>query len=210
MIKCYLEDKTLLVEILSRELDHHVARYVKSEIDEILMKKQIDYIIFDFQYVNFMDSSGIGVIIGRYKKIVSHGGKIAVINMNDRLKKIFNFRQIYFYLIILIWHASMAFSAFSWLSGVTPAQHLASTMIGTSGRDAFARSALEITQMSVHKPTNVILSISLSSFIATSSPARSVEPKVSLSMGSVFLSASNSLLICQCGTGSFCPSWVSR
>ena len=90
MIKCYLEDKTLLVEILSRELDHHVARDVKSEIDEILMKKQIDYIIFDFQYVNFMDSSGIGVIIGRYKKIVSHGGKIAVINMNDRLKKIFN------------------------------------------------------------------------------------------------------------------------
>ena len=81
MIKCYLEDKTLLVEILSRELDHHVARDVKS---------QIDYIIFDFQYVNFMDSSGIGVIIGRYKKIVSHGGKIAVINMNDRLKKIFN------------------------------------------------------------------------------------------------------------------------
>lgn len=90
MIKCYLEDKTLLVEILSRELDHHVARDVKSEIDEILKKKQIDYIIFDFQYVNFMDSSGIGVIIGRYKKIVSHGGKIAVINMNDRLKKIFN------------------------------------------------------------------------------------------------------------------------
>ena len=65
MIKCYLEDKTLLVEILSRELVDHVARDVKSEIDEILMKKQIDYIIFDFQYVNFMDSSGIGVIIGR-------------------------------------------------------------------------------------------------------------------------------------------------
>ena len=90
MIKCYLEDKTLLVEILSTELDHHVARDVREEVDSILMKKQIDYIIFDFQYVNFMDSSGIGVIIGRYKKIVSHGGRVSVINMNSRVKKLFN------------------------------------------------------------------------------------------------------------------------
>ena len=90
MVKCYLEDKTLLVEILSRELDHHISREVKLEIDDILMKKQIDYIIFDFQYVSFMDSSGIGVIIGRYKKIVNHGGRISVINMNNRLKKVFN------------------------------------------------------------------------------------------------------------------------
>ena len=90
MIKCYVEDKTLLVEILSAELDHHVARDVRQEVDTILMKKQIDYIIFDFQYVNFMDSSGIGVIIGRYKKIVTHGGKVSVINMNSRVKKLFN------------------------------------------------------------------------------------------------------------------------
>lgn len=90
MIKCYLENKTLLVEILSRELDHHIARDVRIEVDEILMKKQIDYIIFDFENVSFMDSSGIGVIIGRYKKIVSHGGRVSVINMNSRLKKLFN------------------------------------------------------------------------------------------------------------------------
>ena len=90
MIKCYVEDKTLLVEILSAELDHHVARDVREEVDAILMKKQIDYIIFDFQYVNFMDSSGIGVIIGRYKKIVNYGGRVSVINMNSRVKKLFN------------------------------------------------------------------------------------------------------------------------
>lgn len=121
------------------------------------------------------------------------------------------------HLTISIWHTSIAFSAFSWLSGVTPAQHFASTMIGTSGRDALTRSALEITQISVHSPTNVMLSIFSSSFIAARSPARSVEPNVSLSIASVFLRASSSLLICQpsvsrmqCGTGSFLPSWVSR
>ena len=118
-----------------------------------------------------------------------------------------------FHPTISIWHIFIAFSAFSWLSGVTPAQHAASTMIGTSGRAAFTRSALEITQISVQSPINVILPISSSIFIATSSSARSVEPKVSLSIGSVFLSLSSSLLIChpsvfrmQCGTGSFFPS----
>lgn len=90
MIKCYVEDKTLLVEILSAELDHHIARDIRQEVDSILMKKQIDFIIFDFHYVNFMDSSGIGVIIGRYKKIVNHGGKVSVINMNSRVEKLFN------------------------------------------------------------------------------------------------------------------------
>ena len=90
MIKCYLENTTLLVEILSKELDHHIARDVRMEVDEILMKKHVDYIIFDFQYVNFMDSSGIGVIIGRYKKIANHGGKVSAININSRIKKLFN------------------------------------------------------------------------------------------------------------------------
>ncbi|MEG0051495.1 MAG: anti-sigma F factor antagonist [Terrisporobacter sp.] len=90
MIKCYLEDRTLLVEILSAELDHHIAREVREDVDDILFKKQVNYIIFDFKYVNFMDSSGIGVIIGRYKKIVNHGGKVSVINMKPRVEKVFN------------------------------------------------------------------------------------------------------------------------
>ena len=50
----------------------------------------IKNIIFDFKNIRFMDSSGIGVIIGRYKKISSEGGKVSVVNVNDRVKKIFN------------------------------------------------------------------------------------------------------------------------
>lgn len=90
MIKCYLEKKTLLIEILATELDHHIARDVREEVDEILLKKQVNYIIFDFKYVNFMDSSGIGVVIGRYKKIANHGGRVSVVNMKPRVEKIFN------------------------------------------------------------------------------------------------------------------------
>ena len=72
------------------ELDHHIANEVRDEIDDILMSKSIKNIIFNFRNINFMDSSGIGVIIGRYEKISNDGGKVMIINANDRIKKIFN------------------------------------------------------------------------------------------------------------------------
>ena len=81
MIKCYLDDKTLLVQFTTTELDHHVANY---------MRKNIKNIIFDFHNIKFMDSSGIGVIIGRYKKIANVHGNVSVINMNPRVEKVFN------------------------------------------------------------------------------------------------------------------------
>ena len=55
-----------------------------------LDSKSIKNIVFDFKNIRFMDSSGIGVIIGRYKKISSEGGKVSVVNVNDKIKKIFN------------------------------------------------------------------------------------------------------------------------
>ena len=54
------------------------------------MTKPVKNIIFDFENINFMDSSGIGVIIGRYKKISSEKGKVSVININSRVKKVFD------------------------------------------------------------------------------------------------------------------------
>ena len=46
-------------------------------------------VIFDFENVKFMDSAGIGLIIGRYKQIKSIGGKMELINVNEKIKKIF-------------------------------------------------------------------------------------------------------------------------
>ena len=89
MIRCSLEEKNLIIEFLTSELDHHITNEVRDEIDIILDSKSIKNIIFDFKNIRFMDSSGIGVIIGRYKKISSEGGKVSVVNVNDRVK-IFN------------------------------------------------------------------------------------------------------------------------
>ena len=80
MIKCYLDDKTLLVQFTTTELDHHVANYIRENVDDIIMRKNI----------KFMDSSGIGVIIGRYKKIANVHGNVSVINMNPRVERVFN------------------------------------------------------------------------------------------------------------------------
>lgn len=68
MIKCYLDDKTLLVQFTTTELDHHVANYIRENVDDIIMRKNIKNIIFDFHNIKFMDSSGIGVIIADIKK----------------------------------------------------------------------------------------------------------------------------------------------
>lgn len=90
MIKYSLDNKNLVIEFMSTELDHHITNEVRDEIDDILMSKSVKNIIFDFKNIKFMDSSGIGVIIGRYKKVSNEGGKVSVVNVNARVKKIFN------------------------------------------------------------------------------------------------------------------------
>jgi stage II sporulation protein AA (anti-sigma F factor antagonist) len=77
-----------LIAKIEGELDHHVAESIKSVIDEEYEKKLCKNLIFDFKNVNFMDSSGIGVIIGRYKKIKENNGKVAIVNANKQLHKI--------------------------------------------------------------------------------------------------------------------------
>ena len=49
MIKCYLDDKTLLVQFTTTELDHHVANYIRENVDDIIMRKNIKNIIFRFR-----------------------------------------------------------------------------------------------------------------------------------------------------------------
>ena len=51
MIKCYLDDKTLLVQFTTTELDHHVANYIRENVDDIIMRKNIKNIIFDFHKI---------------------------------------------------------------------------------------------------------------------------------------------------------------
>lgn len=59
---------TLTAQLMG-ELDHHAAAKVRSEIDDTMDSYGAKNLIFDFSKVTFMDSAGIGVVLGRYKRL---------------------------------------------------------------------------------------------------------------------------------------------
>lgn len=90
MVEFFMEDNTLIVDLKVVELDHHITNELRDNIDYVIDSNNVLDIVFDFSKVRFMDSSGIGVIIGRYKKVCVDGGKVSVINANERVKKVFD------------------------------------------------------------------------------------------------------------------------
>ncbi len=77
----------LVVEI-EGEIDHHFVDEVKKSIDTRLMSNDVRNVVFDLKKVDFMDSAGIGMIIGRYKQTVKRGGVTSVACLSDNLKRI--------------------------------------------------------------------------------------------------------------------------
>lgn len=82
------------------ELDHHNAEMLKNEADQILGTRNIRRIIFDFEKTNFMDSSGIGMIMGRYKNIRFTGGQVIAVRTNERIRRILTLSGVYKYIDI--------------------------------------------------------------------------------------------------------------
>ncbi len=79
----------LLIVIMNGDLDHCSSEEIRYKIEKEYKRINAKNILFDFSNVNFMDSSGIGMIIGRYKKIEINGGKVAVTCINENIRKIF-------------------------------------------------------------------------------------------------------------------------
>lgn len=87
-VKHYVQNKVLFFEI-TEELDHHSAEKIKKQADYEIQRLLPERVIFDFKKVCFMDSAGIGLVIGRYKQVASIGGKMELVNVNEKIKKIF-------------------------------------------------------------------------------------------------------------------------
>lgn len=71
-------DSDRLTVFLYGEIDHHAARAIREEVDANLQRSLPKRLIFNFRDVTFMDSSGVGLIMGRYKLIRSMGGEIRI------------------------------------------------------------------------------------------------------------------------------------
>lgn len=74
--------------VMPEEMDHHSAKIIREGADEYLLAGKAEHVIFDFGKTRFMDSSGIGVIAGRYKKVSCFGGKVMAVHANRRIRKI--------------------------------------------------------------------------------------------------------------------------
>lgn len=80
---------------LKEDLDHHNAVYIREMADGFVEKYPINRIIFDFTGVEFMDSSGIGVIMGRYKQMSYVGGTVFVCGIGKNVDRIFKMSGLY-------------------------------------------------------------------------------------------------------------------
>jgi len=87
-IKYLEEDKLLMVEI-TEEIDHHTTEKIRRRVDYEIGRLLPKRTIFDFNKVSFMDSAGIGMLIGRYKLAKMLGGTVEMINVNKNIKKVF-------------------------------------------------------------------------------------------------------------------------
>lgn len=84
-----------LIFYLTEDLDHHGAEKFREISDRLIEREQVKKIIFDFTGVSFMDSSGIGMLMGRYKKIMFLGGRAAVTGVGEVVDRIFLLSGLY-------------------------------------------------------------------------------------------------------------------
>lgn len=78
----------VLTVYLQGEIDHHSARGMREEIDKAIDFYMPSLLILDYSEVSFMDSSGIGLVMGRFKNLSKNGAKLSLLNLNDNVYKI--------------------------------------------------------------------------------------------------------------------------
>ena len=81
-------DDGILTALLFGEIDHHTARDIRLTVDSEIEKHHPSRLVLDFRRVKFMDSSGIGLIMGRYRMMQLVGGKVALVNVPPHLERI--------------------------------------------------------------------------------------------------------------------------
>lgn len=88
------DNLTLVVKLVG-ELDEHSAEFVRRKLDTIFQDNNFNAVILDLSRMSFMDSTGIGVVIGRYKVLKKLGKKIYVKNPSPTVDKIFKMSGLY-------------------------------------------------------------------------------------------------------------------
>lgn len=79
----------LVTAYLSGELDHHTAKNMREQIDSAVELNMPSALILDFRDISFMDSSGIGLVMGRYRNLAKTGAELHITNAPPTIHKMF-------------------------------------------------------------------------------------------------------------------------
>lgn len=86
-VSLFIKKDSLFIN-LKGEMDQYTSDDLRLKLNEIIFKYHIKNLIFNMKDVTFLDSSGIGIIIGRYNQIKNDNGKIYLVELNEYLKKV--------------------------------------------------------------------------------------------------------------------------
>ena len=84
-----------MIIFVPEELDHHNAEKIRRASDAMMQSRRVKNVVFDFRDTIFMDSAGIGMIMGRYKLMQALGGSVTAIHVSQRVRKILVLSGIY-------------------------------------------------------------------------------------------------------------------
>jgi stage II sporulation protein AA (anti-sigma F factor antagonist) len=83
------QHRNVLIVRLRGELDHHTADIVRFKMEDAILRGRVDHVVLSLKELHFMDSSGLGVVLGRYKLIKGRGGKMVVCDTQSSVKRLF-------------------------------------------------------------------------------------------------------------------------
>ena len=91
----YEKHRDRLTVRLDGELDHERVGPIRAELDALIGDPKVRHLVLDLAGVSFMDSSAIGLVIGRYKALSRRGGRVSVAGATPRVDKIFEMAGLY-------------------------------------------------------------------------------------------------------------------
>ena len=83
------QEGNAVVVALAGEIDHHNASGLRADIDKLIYEERPPKMVLDLANIEFMDSSGLGLILGRYAKVNQLGGRLIVTNPDPCVERIF-------------------------------------------------------------------------------------------------------------------------
>lgn len=84
MLKIYNDGKRITAALFG-DIDHHSARDFRTELDDVIARSRPELLVLDFENVGFMDSSGVGLVLGRLRAVNAAGGELLIKNARGEI-----------------------------------------------------------------------------------------------------------------------------